>query len=53
MTYHDEKMRITNNIRIERFWKSIRYNHMYQNPCYTGPEPEEGDKTLVKKYYQK
>jgi putative transposase len=31
----DGKGRATDNIWIERFWKTIKYNHIYLNPCDT------------------
>jgi len=38
----DEKRRATNNVWIERFWKSLKCNHVYLNPSDTGLELFEG-----------
>jgi len=43
----DGKGRSTNNIWIERFWKTIKYNHIYLNPCDTGLELFEGVQTYI------
>ena len=34
----DGKGRATDNAWIERFWRSIKYNHIYLNPCDNGIE---------------
>jgi putative transposase len=34
----DGKGRATDNIWIERFWKSLKYNYIYLNPCDNGLE---------------
>ena len=49
----DEKGRATDNIWIEPFWKTIKYNHIYLNPCYTGLELYEGVQTYIEHYHQK
>lgn len=38
----DGKGRATDNIWIERFWKSIKYGYIYLNPCDSGTELLEG-----------
>ena len=30
------KGRVIGNIWIARFWKTIKFNHIYRNPCDTG-----------------
>jgi len=47
------KGRATDNIWIERFWKTIKYNHIYLNPCDTGLELFEGVQTYIDYYHQK
>lgn len=32
----DGKSRATDNIWIERFWKTIKYGYVYLNPCDNG-----------------
>ena len=49
----DGKGRATDNIWIERFWKTIKYNHIYLNPCDTGLELYEGVQTYIEYYQQK
>jgi putative transposase len=51
--YLEGKGRATDNIWIERFWKSIKYNHIYLNPCDTGLELYEGVQTYIEYYHQK
>jgi len=46
----DGKGRATENIWIERFWKTIKYNHIYLNPCDTCLELFEGVQTVVVEY---
>jgi putative transposase len=41
------------HIWIERFWKTIKYNHIYLNPCDTGLELYEGVQTYIEYYHQK
>jgi putative transposase len=45
--------RAKDNIEIERFWKSIKYNYIYLNPCDTGLELHEGVQTYIEYYHQK
>ena len=49
----DGKGRATDNIWIERFWKTIKYNHIYLNPCDTGLELFEGVQTNIEYYHNK
>jgi len=49
----DGKGRATDNIWIERFWKSIKYNYIYLNPCDNGLELLEGVKNYIEYYNQK
>ena len=49
----DGKGRATDNIWIERFWKTIKYNHIYLNPCDTGLELFEGVQTYIEYYHNK
>ena len=49
----DGKGRATDNTWIERFWKNIKYNHIYLNPCDTGLELLEGVQTYIEYYHQK
>lgn len=49
----DGKGRATDNTWIERFWKSLKHNHIYLNPCDTGLELFEGVKTYMDYYHQK
>ncbi len=49
----DGKGRATDNIWIERFWKTIKYNHIYLTPCDTGLELYKGVQTYIEHYHQK
>ena len=49
----DGKGRATDNIWIERFWKTIKYNHIYLNPCDNGFELFERVQTHIEYYHQK
>jgi putative transposase len=49
----DGKGRATDNIWIERFWKSIKYNYIYLNPCDNGLELFEGVQNYIEYYNQK
>jgi putative transposase len=49
----DGKGRATNNIWIERFWKTIKYNQIHLNPSDTGLELFEGVQTYIEYYHQK
>ena len=47
-----EKGRATDNIWIEHFWKTIKYNHIYLNPCDRGLELHDGVQTYIEYYNQ-
>ena len=49
----DGKGRATDNIWIERFWKSLKYNYIYLNPCDNGLELFEGVLNHIEYYNQK
>lgn len=49
----DGKGRATDNIWIERFWKSLKYNHVYLNPAEDGGELAEGIERYINYYNQK
>lgn len=49
----DGKGRATDNIWIERFWKSIKYNYIYLNPCDNGLELFDGVQKYIEYYNQK
>ena len=49
----DGKGRATDNIWIERFWKSLKYDYIYLNPCDNGLELYEGVQNQIEYYNQK
>jgi putative transposase len=49
----DGKGRATDNAWIERFWKSIKYDYIYLNPCDNGLELFEGVQNHIEYYNQK
>jgi len=49
----DGKGRATDNIWIERFWKSLKYNHVYLNPAENGNELVAGIEQYINYYNQK
>jgi len=49
----DGKGRATDNVWIERFWKSLKYNYIYLNPCDNGLELFEGVQNYIGYYNQK
>ena len=49
----DGKGRALDNIYIERFWKSIKYDYIYLNPCDDGFELLKGIKKHMEYYNQK
>jgi len=49
----DGKGRATDNIWIERFWKSLKYDYVYLNPCDNGLELFEGVQAHIEYYNQK
>lgn len=49
----DGKGRATDNRWIERFWKTLKYNYVYLNPCENGLELFEGVQDHIAYYHQK
>lgn len=49
----DGKGRALDNVWIERFWKSIKYDYIYLNPCDDGFELAEGLQNHIEYYNQK
>ena len=49
----DGKGRATDNVWIERFWKSLKYDHVYLNPADNGLELFEGVRDHIAYYNQK
>jgi putative transposase len=49
----DGKGRATDNVWIERFWKSLKYDHIYLNPCDNGFELIVGVQNHIEYYHQK
>ena len=49
----DSKGIAIDNIWIERFWKSIKYNYIYLNPCDNGLELFEGVREYIEYYNPK
>lgn len=49
----DGKGRATDNTWIERFWKNIKYNHVYLNPADNGLELYQGIHNYIEYYHQK
>jgi len=49
----DGKGRATDNAWIERFWKNIKYNYIYLNPCDNGLELFEGVQNYIEYYNRK
>jgi putative transposase len=49
----DGKGRATDNIWIERFWKSIKYDYIYLNPCNNGTDLLEGVAEYINYYHTK
>ena len=49
----DGKGRALDNIWIERFWKSIKYDYIYLNPCDDGFELADGLQNHIEYYNQK
>lgn len=49
----DGKGRALDNVWIERFWKSIKYDYIYLNPCDDGFELFGGVKNHIDYYNQK
>lgn len=49
----DGKGRALDNVWIERFWKSIKYDYIYLNPCDDGFELAEGLQNHIEYYNRK
>ncbi len=49
----DGKGRALDNVYIERFWKSIKYDYVYLNPCDDGFELAKGIQNHIAYYNQK
>ena len=49
----DGKGRATDNAWIERFWKTLKYDYIYLNPCDNGLELFEGVQNHIEYYHQK
>jgi putative transposase len=49
----DGKGRATDNTWIERFWRNIKENYIYLNPCDNGFELFEGVQNHIAYYHQK
>lgn len=49
----DGKGRATDNTWIERFWKTLKYDYVYLNPCDTGLELIEGVQAHIEYYHNK
>lgn len=49
----DGKGRAIDNIYIERFWRTIKYNYIYLNPSSDGLELYQGVKEFIEFYNQK
>lgn len=49
----DGKGRATDNAWIERFWKTLKYDYIYLNPCDDGLELFEGVQSHIEYYNQK
>lgn len=49
----DGKGRATDNTWIERFWKSLKHNHVYLSPADDGLELHQGILNYIEYYHQK
>jgi putative transposase len=49
----DGKGRATDNVWIERFWKTLKYNHVYINPCDDGLDLFAGIEEYINYYHNK
>jgi putative transposase len=49
----DGKGRATDNTWIERFWKSLKYDYIYLNPCDDGLELFDGVQNHIEYYHRK
>lgn len=48
----DGKGRVMDNIYIERFWRALKYEHIYLNPANGGVDLYEGVKKYIQFYNQ-
>jgi putative transposase len=46
----DGKGRALDNIYIERFWRALKYEHIYLNPANSGIELYEGVRNYIEFY---
>ena len=46
----DGKGRALDNIYIERFWRALKYEHIYLNPANSGIELYEGERKYIEFY---
>ena len=49
----DGKGRALDNIYIERFWRTIKYQHIHLNPANSGIELYVGIKKWIEKYHHR
>ena len=49
----DGKGRALDNIYIERFWRSIKYRHIYLNPANDGHQLSEGIEHWIDRYHHR
>ena len=49
----DDKGRVLDNIYIERFWRTLKYNHVYLRPAEDGVTLYKGIKEFIDKYHRK
>jgi putative transposase len=49
----DGKGRLADNIFVERFWQTIKYEYIYLHPAMDGTELYRGTDNFIHKYYEK
>lgn len=49
----DGKGRALDNIYIERFWRTIKYQYIYLNPCKNGLQLYQGIRQWIERYHNK
>ena len=49
----DGKGRALDNIYIERFWRSIKYRHVYLNPAKNGQQLYQGIERWIESYHNR
>ena len=49
----DSKGRALDNIYIERFWRTIKYQYIYLNPANDGLELFQGIKRWIERYHNR